>query len=129
MTANLIDGKAIAALVRADVSEAVAELKETYNYAPTLAVVLVGEDPASEVYVRNKHKFTREAGMGSIEHKLPANVDEKTIINLIHDLNMDENVDGILVQLPLPKLINTDKVIGEIDPVKDVDGQIGRAHV
>ncbi len=122
MSVNIIDGKAIAALVRADVSEAVAELKETYNYAPTLAVVLVGEDPASEVYVRNKHKFTREAGMGSIEHKLPANVDEKTIINLIHDLNMDENVDGILVQLPLPKLINTDKVIGEIDPAKDVDG-------
>lgn len=122
MTARLIDGKAIAALVRADVTEAVAELKQTYDYAPTLAVVLVGEDPASQVYVRSKHKFTREAGMGSIEHKLPADVDEKTIINLIHDLNMDDEVDGILVQLPLPKLINTDHVIAAIDPAKDVDG-------
>jgi methylenetetrahydrofolate dehydrogenase (NADP+) / methenyltetrahydrofolate cyclohydrolase len=122
MQGNLIDGKAIAARVRADVTEAVAELKQTYDYAPTLAVVLVGEDPASEVYVRNKHKFTRAAGMGSIEHKLPASVDEKAIVNLIRDLNMDENVDGILVQLPLPKLINTDRVIGEIDPAKDVDG-------
>lgn len=122
MTANLIDGKAIAALVRADVNEAVAALKQTYDYAPTLAVVLVGEDPASQVYVKSKHKFTKGAGMGSIEHKLPADVDEKTIVNLIHDLNMDDNVDGILVQLPLPKLINTDRVIGEIDPAKDVDG-------
>ena len=83
MTDNIIDGKAIAALVRADVTEAVAELKATYDYAPTLAVVLVGEDPASQVYVKSKHKFTREAGMGSIEHKLPADVDEKTIINLL----------------------------------------------
>ena len=122
MPNNLIDGKAIAALVRADVTEAVAELKATYDYTPTLAVVLVGEDPASQVYVKSKHKFTREAGMGSIEHKMPADVDERTLINLIRDLNADENVDGILVQLPLPKLINTDKVIGEIDPAKDVDG-------
>jgi len=122
VTENLIDGKATAALVRAEVAEAVAELKQTYDYTPSLAVVLVGEDPASQVYVRSKHKFTREAGMGSIEHKLSADVDEKTIINLIHDLNMDDTIDGILVQLPLPKLIDTDKVIGEIDPAKDVDG-------
>lgn len=122
MTATPIDGKTIAALVRADVTEAVAELKQTYGYAPTLAVVLVGEDPASQVYVKSKHKFTRAAGMGSIEHKFPADVDEKTIINLIHDLNMDDNVDGILVQLPLPKLIDTDKIIAAIDPAKDVDG-------
>ena len=122
MTATPIDGKTIAALVRADVTEAVAELQQTHGYAPTLAVVLVGEDPASQVYVKSKHKFTKEAGMGSIEHTLPADVDEKTIINLIHDLNMDDEVDGILVQLPLPKLIDTDKVIAEIDPAKDVDG-------
>lgn len=122
MPANLIDGKAIAARVRADVKQAVVELKQAYDYAPTLAVVLVGEDPASQVYVKSKHTFTKAAGMGSIAHKLPADVDEKTLINLIHDLNMDDNVDGILVQLPLPKLINTDQVIGEIDPAKDVDG-------
>ncbi len=122
MTAHLIDGKAIAALVRADVSEAVTQLKNTYDYVPTLAVVLVGEDPASQVYVKSKHKFTRAVGMGSIEHKLPADVDEKTVINLIHDLNLDDRIDGILVQLPLPKLIDTDKVIAAIDPAKDVDG-------
>ena len=122
MLGNLIDGKAIAALVRADVKEAVADLHQIYNYRPSLAVVLVGEDPASPVYVKSKHKFTREAGMGSIEHKLPADVDEKTLLNVIHDLNADENVDGILVQLPLPKLIDTDKIIAAIDPAKDVDG-------
>ncbi len=122
MTASLIDGKTIAASVRANVTEAVDELKLTYGYVPTLAVVLVGEDPASQVYVKSKHKFTKEAGMGSIEHKLPAGVDEKSLINLIHDLNADDNVDGILVQLPLPKLIDTDKVIAAIDPDKDVDG-------
>ena len=122
MPARLINGKAIAARVRADVGKAVTDLKDTFDYVPTLAVILVGEDPASEVYVRSKHKFTREAGMGSIEHKLPADVDERTLVDLIHDLNANENVDGILVQLPLPKLINTDKVIGEIDPAKDVDG-------
>lgn len=119
---GILDGKAIAARVRADVSEAVGDLIKDHDYTPTLAVILVGEDPASQVYVRSKHKFTREAGMGSIEHKLPADVDEKTVINLIRDLNLDDSVDGILVQLPLPKLIDTDKVIAAIDPAKDVDG-------
>lgn len=120
--ASLIDGKAIAANVRADVTKAVAELNTIHDYAPTLAVVLVGEDPASQVYVRNKHKFTREAGMHSLEHKLPLDVDEDTIVELVRTLNANEAVDGILVQLPLPDGIDTNRVIGEIDPAKDVDG-------
>jgi len=120
--AAIIDGKTIAADVRADVGVAVAALQKNYNYTPTLAVVLVGEDPASQVYVRSKHKFTREAGMHSLEHKLPMDVDEKSLIGLIHSLNDDEAVDGILVQLPLPQGLDSDKIIGEIDPLKDVDG-------
>lgn len=119
---SLIDGKAIAADVRTEVTHAVAELKSTYDYAPTLAVVLVGEDPASQVYVRNKHKFTRESGMRSLEHKLPEDISEDVVIKLVSSLNADPDVDGILVQLPLPKHINTNRVIGEIDPEKDVDG-------
>jgi len=119
---NIIDGKAIAADIRRNVTKAVSELKSVYGYAPTLAVILVGEDPASQVYVRSKHKFTQEAGMGSLEHKLPANVDEQTLVDLVQDLNADDNVDGILVQLPLPDHIDTQIVIGAIDPAKDVDG-------
>jgi len=119
---NLIDGKIIAASLRADVTEAVNTLKSAYNYAPTLAVVLVGDDPASQVYVRSKHKFTTEAGMGSLEHQLPEDVSEQTLIDLIKNLNGDDSVDGILVQLPLPGRIDTDRVIGVIDPAKDVDG-------
>lgn len=119
---SLIDGKAIAADVRADVTSAVADLKSDYNYVPTLAVVLVGEDPASQVYVRNKHKFTREAGMHSLEHKLPTDVSEEDIVTLVRSLNNNDDVDGILVQLPLPDGIDTDAVISEIDPAKDVDG-------
>ncbi|MBL4853798.1 MAG: bifunctional methylenetetrahydrofolate dehydrogenase/methenyltetrahydrofolate cyclohydrolase FolD [Robiginitomaculum sp.] len=119
---NLIDGKIIAASLRADVTEAVNTLKSAYNYAPTLAVVLVGDDPASQVYVRSKHKFTKEAGMGSLEHQLPEDVSEQTLIDLIKNLNGDDSVDGILVQLPLPGRIDTDRVIGVIDPAKDVDG-------
>ena len=118
----VIDGKAIAANVRVDVSVAVADLKADHNYVPTLAVVLVGEDPASEVYVRNKHKFTRESGMHSLEHKLAADVSEDEIVALVRSLNDNENVDGILVQLPLPRHIDTNRVIGEIDAAKDVDG-------
>ncbi len=119
---NIIDGKAIAANLRRDITTAVGELKSVYGYAPTLAVILVGEDPASQVYVRAKHKFTKQAGMGSVEHKLPGDVDEQTLVDLIHNLNTDDNVDGILVQLPLPDHINTQIVIGAIDPAKDVDG-------
>ncbi len=121
-TASLIDGKTIAADVRKNVVSAVTDLVSQHNYAPTLAVVLVGEDPASQVYVRNKHKFTREAGMRSLEHRLSVDVDEDTLVKLVKTLNADPDVDGILVQLPLPKHINTNRVIGEIDPTKDVDG-------
>lgn len=120
--AHRIDGKAIAAQVRADVTAAVSTLKNTHNYAPTLAVVLVGEDPASQVYVRSKHKFTREAGMLSLEHKLPVDTAEDVLAALIKTLNADASVDGILVQLPLPDHIDTNRVIGLIDPTKDVDG-------
>jgi len=119
---NLIDGKIIAANLRADVTKAVTKLKSTYGYAPTLAVILVGEDPASQVYVRSKHKFTKEAGMGSLEHKLPKDVPEQSLIDLVKDLNADDNVDGILVQLPLPNHIDINRVIEVIDPAKDVDG-------
>ena len=120
--ASLIDGKAVAADVRTNVTSAVASLVKRHNYAPTLAVVLVGEDPASQVYVRNKHKFTREAGMRSLEHKLPEDVSEDVVLKLVKNLNSDPTVDGILVQLPLPNHINTNRVIAEIDPAKDVDG-------
>lgn len=121
-SAALIDGKAIAADVRVDVGAAVAELKTTHGYVPTLAVVLVGEDPASQVYVRNKHKQTREAGMHSLEHKLDVNVSENEVVELVRALNANAAVDGILVQLPLPNGMDANRVIGEIDPAKDVDG-------
>jgi len=121
-TSKLIDGKAIAADLRLHVGKAVKTLKSAHDYAPTLAVVLVGEDPASQVYVRSKHKFTRKAGMRSLEHKMPEDTNEDTLVALIETLNKDDSVDGILVQLPLPKTINTDRVIGTIDPQKDVDG-------
>ena len=121
-SSNLIDGKAIAAGLRKEIARAVKRLKSKYDYAPTLAVVLVGHDPASEVYVRSKHKFTRKAGMRSLEHKMPEGVDEETLVHLIKTLNEDDSVDGILVQLPLPKTLNSDRIIGEIDPLKDVDG-------
>ncbi len=122
MVAKLIDGKAIAADLRHKVAGAVKHLKESQNYIPGLAVILVGEDPASQVYVRSKHKFTRQVGMRSFEHKLPENTDEKTILSLIEQLNRDENVDGILVQLPLPSPLDSDKIISRINPDKDVDG-------
>ena len=122
MAAKIIDGKAVATDLRARVAKAVAALKAEHDYVPTLAVVLVGEDPASQVYVRSKHKFTRKAGMGSLEYKLPETASENHVLDIIRELNANEDVDGILVQLPLPKPIDTDRVIGEIDPAKDVDG-------
>lgn len=118
MSPNLIDGKAVAARLRADVGRAVGELSVT----PTLAVVLVGDDPASHVYVRNKIKFTKDAGMRSLETRLPADVSEADVVAAVQALNADKDVDGILVQLPLPAHINSDRVIAEIDPDKDVDG-------
>ncbi|MBT4244071.1 MAG: bifunctional methylenetetrahydrofolate dehydrogenase/methenyltetrahydrofolate cyclohydrolase FolD [Planktomarina temperata] len=122
MTAQLIDGKAFAVRVRGQVAEHVARLKQEHGIVPGLAVVLVGEDPASQVYVRSKGKQTVEVGMTSFEHKLDASVSEEELIAVIDQLNADPAVHGILVQLPLPKHLNEDLVIGRIDPAKDVDG-------
>ena len=122
MTAQLIDGKAFAARVRGQVAEHVARLKQDHGIVPGLAVVLVGEDPASQVYVRSKGKQTVEVGMTSFEHKLDTSVSEEELIAVIDQLNADPAVHGILVQLPLPKHLNEDLVIGRIDPAKDVDG-------
>ncbi|MGI3187007.1 bifunctional methylenetetrahydrofolate dehydrogenase/methenyltetrahydrofolate cyclohydrolase FolD [Nioella aestuarii] len=122
MSATIIDGKAFAARVRAQVAEHVARLKEEQGITPGLAVVLVGEDPASQVYVRSKGKQTVEVGMNSYEHKLEADTSEEDLLALIARLNNDPSVHGILVQLPLPEHLNSDLVINSIDPAKDVDG-------
>ncbi|WP_170604684.1 bifunctional methylenetetrahydrofolate dehydrogenase/methenyltetrahydrofolate cyclohydrolase FolD [Ruegeria arenilitoris] len=122
MVAQVIDGKAFAARVRAQVADQVARLKEENGIIPGLAVVLVGEDPASQVYVRSKGKQTVEVGMHSYEHKLDADTSEEDLLTLIDKLNKDPAVHGILVQLPLPKHLNEDLVINSIDPAKDVDG-------
>ena len=122
MTATIIDGKAFAAKVRAQVAEHVARLREEQGVQPGLAVVLVGEDPASQVYVASKGKQTVEVGMASFEHKLPADTSEEVLLNLIRQLNADPKVHGILVQLPLPGHLNSELVINSIDPAKDVDG-------
>ncbi len=122
MTANIIDGKAFAATVRGQVAEHVSRLKSDHGITPGLAVVLVGEDPASQVYVRSKGKQTVEVGMNSYEHKLDADTSEADLLALIQTLNADPGVHGILVQLPLPGHLNEDLVINSIDPAKDVDG-------
>jgi methylenetetrahydrofolate dehydrogenase (NADP+)/methenyltetrahydrofolate cyclohydrolase len=122
MTARIIDGKAIASELRARVAAEVARVKRDNGLMPGLAVVLVGSDPASQVYVRSKHKQTQEAGMASFEHVLPAGVAQDELLALIARLNRDESVHGILVQLPLPKSLDTEAVINAIDPRKDVDG-------
>jgi len=122
MSATVIDGKAFAANVRARVAAHVATLHDSHGITPGLAVVLVGEDPASQVYVRAKGKQTTEVGMSSFEHKLPMDTDEVTLLDLIDTLNADPKVHGILVQLPLPSHLNSDLVINRIDPAKDVDG-------
>jgi methylenetetrahydrofolate dehydrogenase (NADP+)/methenyltetrahydrofolate cyclohydrolase len=122
MTARIIDGKIIAAELRARVADEVARVQREHQLTPGLAVVLVGNDPASEVYVRSKHKQTQAAGMASFEHVLPPDVAQDQLLALIARLNRDPAVHGILVQLPLPKSLDTEKVIGAIDPEKDVDG-------
>ncbi|MEL6958611.1 MAG: bifunctional methylenetetrahydrofolate dehydrogenase/methenyltetrahydrofolate cyclohydrolase FolD [Pseudomonadota bacterium] len=122
MAATVIDGKAFAANVRAKVAEHVARLKEEHGITPGLAVVLVGEDPASQVYVRNKGKQTVEVGMNSIEHKLDASTTQEELLELIGKLNADPSVHGILCQLPVPDHIDGDTIINAIDPAKDVDG-------
>jgi methylenetetrahydrofolate dehydrogenase (NADP+)/methenyltetrahydrofolate cyclohydrolase len=120
--AYIIDGKAIAAKVRADVAADVARMKAQHGFAPGLAVVLVGEDSASKVYVRNKAEQTVEVGMQSFEHKLPEETTEAALLDLVARLNRDPAVHGILVQMPLPKHIDSVKVLDSIDPAKDVDG-------
>ncbi len=122
MTANIIDGKAFAATVREKVAGHVTRLKEENRITPGLAVVLVGEDPASQVYVRSKGKQTVEVGMNSYEHKLDVDTEEDVLLALIDQLNNDPAVHGILVQLPLPGHLNEDLVINSIEPSKDVDG-------
>jgi methylenetetrahydrofolate dehydrogenase (NADP+)/methenyltetrahydrofolate cyclohydrolase len=120
--AGIIDGKAIAAKVRGEVAAGVAERVAQGRPAPGLAVVLVGDDPASQVYVRNKARATREVGILSFEHRLPASTSESELVALIAQLNARADVNGILVQLPLPRHIDSAKVIEAVDPAKDVDG-------
>lgn len=122
MAATIIDGKAFSARIRAQVAEEVAELATRHRLIPGLAVVLVGEDPASEVYVRSKGKQTVEVGMRSFEHRLAADTPEAELLGLIDRLNTDDAVHGILVQLPLPKHMDAEKVINRVAPAKDVDG-------
>ena len=122
MTARRIDGRAAAAAVREQVAAAAAQFRSRTGRSPGLATVLVGEDPASAVYVRSKGKATAEAGMESFSHQLAETVGEAELMQLVEQLNADEAVDGILVQLPLPAQIDSARVIAAIDPAKDVDG-------
>ena len=122
MTAAVIDGKAFAAGLRARITDAVTQLKADHGLTPGLAVVLVGDDPASHVYVRNKGEQTRAAGMSSFEYRLPATASEAELLDRVAALNADPAVHGILVQLPLPKHMDSAKVIDLINPDKDVDG-------
>jgi methylenetetrahydrofolate dehydrogenase (NADP+)/methenyltetrahydrofolate cyclohydrolase len=122
MHPRVIDGKAVAASVRAEVAKEVQNLKAAHGLTPGLAVVLVGEDPASKVYVKNKGEQTKEAGMNSWEYRLPAETSEADILAIVNKLNNDPAVNGILVQLPLPKHVNAERVLNTIDPNKDVDG-------
>jgi len=122
MSARIIDGKTISADLRGKVTDAVHRLRRDRGIVPGLAVVLVGHNPASKVYVRNKSKAVTEAGLHSFDQNLPEDVSETELLDLIARLNVDESVNGILVQLPLPPQINPDKVIAAIDPDKDVDG-------
>jgi methylenetetrahydrofolate dehydrogenase (NADP+)/methenyltetrahydrofolate cyclohydrolase len=122
MHPRVIDGKAVAAEVRAGVAKDVQALQASHGLTPGLAVVLVGEDPASKVYVKNKGEQTKEAGMNSWEYRLPAETSEAEILAIVEKLNNDPAVNGILVQLPLPKHVNAERVLNTIDPNKDVDG-------
>jgi methylenetetrahydrofolate dehydrogenase (NADP+) / methenyltetrahydrofolate cyclohydrolase len=122
MTARLIDGKATAAAIRARVAAGVALFERRAGRPPGLATVLVGEDPASAVYVRSKNRATAEAGMASFAHNLPDTTSEAELLDLVGELNGDEQVDGILVQLPLPAQVDSARVIAAIEPAKDVDG-------
>ena len=120
--AQILDGKAVAARLRRDIAKDVDRLVGVAGFTPALAVVLVGNDPASQVYVRNKTRQTEETGMRSIEHRLPEETPEADLLSLVEELNADPQVSGILVQFPLPAHIDADKVVATIDPAKDVDG-------
>jgi methylenetetrahydrofolate dehydrogenase (NADP+) / methenyltetrahydrofolate cyclohydrolase len=122
MSATLIDGKAVAASVREQVRSEVAAYVASSGRTPCLATVLVGADPASRIYVTNKHKASEEAGMRSIDHELAAETGEEELLELVRGLGEDDEVDGILVQLPLPDQIDPDRIVAAIDPAKDVDG-------
>jgi len=122
MSATILDGKAFAAKIRGEITDHVARLAADHGIKPGLAVVLVGEDPASQVYVRSKGKQTNEVGMASFEHRLDVATPEADLLDLVEQLNEDPEVHGILVQLPLPDHMNADAVINAIDPGKDVDG-------
>ncbi|MCB8980349.1 MAG: bifunctional methylenetetrahydrofolate dehydrogenase/methenyltetrahydrofolate cyclohydrolase FolD [Ardenticatenaceae bacterium] len=122
MSAKVIDGTKVAARVRDEIATAVAEMKEKYNYTPGLATVLVGEDPASATYVRSKQRMCERLGIRSIGHKLPADATQEEVVALVAKLNADPEVNGILVQLPMPKHINEEAVLNTIDLEKDVDG-------
>lgn len=119
---NIIDGKAFAANLREEIKRQTTELKEEHNITPGLAVILVGEDPASQVYVRNKGKQTIAAGMNSFEYKLPADSTQQEVLDKVAELNDNKDVHGILVQLPLPKHMDETAIINAISPEKDVDG-------
>jgi methylenetetrahydrofolate dehydrogenase (NADP+)/methenyltetrahydrofolate cyclohydrolase len=120
--ARIIDGKAVAAAVRARVAEEVASYEVERGRTPVLATVIVGDDPASEIYVRNKHRACEEVGMRSVHHGLAAEASENELLELVGELGLDREVDGILVQLPVPDQIDPDRVVAAIDPGKDVDG-------
>jgi methylenetetrahydrofolate dehydrogenase (NADP+)/methenyltetrahydrofolate cyclohydrolase len=122
MSATIIDGKAIAAALRANIAEAVRDLGQQHGLVPNLAVILVGDEPASAVYVRTKTKATAEAGMVSTDHRLPATASQGELSALIERLNADRGVHGILLQLPLPPSMDSRAALGAIDPRKDVDG-------
>ena len=122
MTAKVIDGKAAGAAIRQTVAARVGEFAQRTGRAPGLATVLVGEDPASAVYVRSKNRATAEAGMAGFAHNLPDTTSQADLLDLVAALNADDRVDGILVQLPLPPQIDAERVIAAIDPAKDVDG-------
>jgi methylenetetrahydrofolate dehydrogenase (NADP+)/methenyltetrahydrofolate cyclohydrolase len=122
VAARLIDGKAVAARVRGRVRDEVAELVAAGGRAPCLVTVLVGEDPASQVYIRGKHRACEEVGMRSAHHQLPTETSEEELLDLVSNLGADDEVDGILVQLPVPEQIDPDRVVAAIDPAKDVDG-------
>jgi methylenetetrahydrofolate dehydrogenase (NADP+)/methenyltetrahydrofolate cyclohydrolase len=120
--AEIIDGKAIAAEVRAELARDVEAYVERFGEAPGLAIVLVGDDPASKIYVGNKHRASEEVGIRSVAHELPADTPEDELIELIDELNADDSINGFIVQLPLPDSIDPSRVIPRIDPKKDVDG-------